>query len=573
MEYVVEYTPDQIAVAIAICRAHNLVPKSSSILEGYTRHGARVDATIQSARSKTVFEQKINELVSITTDHVIRGANEKARLVVDVAFEYAFVDVIQRLYSIVMHKELADDVVRGIVRVLRTNVRESFVQRINSVFSALPEDVFRRNILPQVTSAVSTGETGAIISAIDSLSQTYGTGMKRGTEHGGPSGDGALEKRVKMTDPPPVSAETRRLASPFVPFSLDLSTRATEPLSERESDPVKILQIAAGLITSHIQCFAQDHVVIASAVALAHMVYDIDVGTYVGSTNFHGDIRFDKMAVVFVLLYSASAWKGIDKNDTYPIKCAQSDGYLRGRIAREFYCAYVAAMAAHDHIDVPVPYEHVEESEEERTARMNKAHELAAASDKVKNIKNPSSRWVDNEGFDEFDHLLHNDPAVAEGQHVREKANAMHILTAPTRAVSWCRKQLGRLEACIASTWQVYSPLSDLNPRFKRDLFASARAEAIRLTFSRFSSIVAARTSSVDREAMTQAKVFFGIADLYILAPGKAISDEIFFFAEILTRLNNTTSHRINPIIKHMMEHPRSTPGGILETVRRPTVQ
>lgn len=396
------------------------------------------------------------------------------------------------------------------------------------------------------------------MSAVYHISSVYETGMKkRGIEHGGPRGEGAPEKKAKITEPPPVSEETRRFAS--------------LPEPEPESYPVKILQVAAGLITNRIKCSAQDPVVIASAVALAHMVYGIDVGTYVGGANFHGDIRFDKMAAVFVLLYSPSAWNGVDEHNTYPITCAESDGYLRGRIAREFYCAYVAAMAAHDQIDVPVPYERVEESEEERTARIDKAYKLADAAANASNINYPTNRRVDDRGVDELGRFLLNDPGVAAERNRRKKANAMHILMAPTRAVSWCRKQLERLEACIRSTWQVYSPLSDLNPRFRRDLFASARAEAIRLTFSRFSSIVAARTSSVDDEAMEQALKFFDSADLYTVAPGKAISDEIAFFGGALVRDNPGLP--INPIIQHMMAHPRSTPGGILETAKRPTVQ
>jgi hypothetical protein len=561
MEYVVEYTFDQIRTAIGRCRERELVLTSSGILERYIKNDTRVDAPIPSIGSNDKFETALGSLISITTETIPEGADANAKLVVDLAFDYAFVDVIQRLYSIVTREKLTDDVVRQIVRVLRANVRQSFVERIERVFDASPHP-HMTSIRPHVISAVSTGYGGDLINAARHLSSAYDAPdmKKRGIEQGGSVSDNAAEKRVKMTEVHPV----------VPPLLAPLSLISPAIMIAPPLDPARNLQVAADLITSKIRCSAREAVVIASAVALAHLVYDIDVKTYVGSANFHGDVDFNKMAAVFVLLYSPSAWKGIDGHNAYPIKCAESDGYLRGRLAREFYCAYVAAMAAHDRIDVPVPHEHVLESEDAFLARIGKSIRLADAADRIR-IRPFQSSKLDDRGMSEADRAVYYDQSVTAARHAREKANAMHILTDPTRAVSWCRKQLERLEACIDETWDVYSPLSGLSRRFRRDLFDSARAEAIRLTFSRFSSIVAARTSSVDTEAMEQAQKFFDSADMYTVAPGKAISDEIAFFGG--ARVSENPGLPINPIIQHMMTHPRSTPGGILETVKRPAVQ
>ena len=564
MEYVVaHYTLDQIAKAIATCRAHGFVPKSSAILEGYAGNRTGVDDKIESI---VRFEETLNSLISITTETFPQGVSEHVRLVVDLASELAFVDVIRRLNFIATREKLTDDAVQQIVNTLRANVNQPFVHRIGRVFDAFPHSVIGR-VRPHVISVVTAGDRTPLVNVAKELSTAYATDMKkRGNEQGGSGNDGAVEKRVKMTEPSPVPEEM----PPRAPLLAQLSLVSPAIVIAPPPDPARMLHIAARLITSHVDCSAREAVVIASAVALAHMVYDIDVNMHVGSANFHGDVNFNKMAAVFVLLCSPSAWKGIDKHDTYPIKCAESDGYLRGRLAREFYCAYVAAMAAHGRIDVPVPYESVLESEEEYNARITKAIELSDAAEKAGKIVHQWETLVDERGLNMRDRAVLTDLAVAAERHMRERANAMHILTDPTRAVSWCRKQLERLEACIDATWQVYSPLFALSRQFRRDLFDSARAEAIRLTFSRYSSIVAARTSSVDREAMEQAMTVFSEADMYAMAPAKAISDEIAFFGG--TRVSDNPTLPINPIIRHMTTHPRSTPGGMLETVKRPAV-
>ena len=318
---------------------------------------------------------------------------------------------------------------------------------------------------------------------------------------------------------------------------------------------------------------------IASIVSLAHFVYSIDASRYIGTSRTPGNIQFDNVTSFFALLYFPRVWaENITPPAEYPIQCAKSDVYLRGRLAREFYCAYVIAMAAQDHINYPVPYETTEESEKETTARIATAQLLASA--------------VISAGKDVSDNFMRSiadDPFVDAARERKKKANAMHELSAPAHVVTWCRNQLVRLEWHMLFVC-VYLPIPR---RFLEDLFTSARADVIRLAFSRYSATTSALTSSVDIR-MKQAASVIGNPDVYSTVPAKAYSDEITFIGNMqlprpalppsaqikhamqhaekeLQIMDKKTVPR-NPVIGYMMNHPRSTLGGILLAAKEPTV-
>jgi hypothetical protein len=344
------------------------------------------------------------------------------------------------------------------------------------------------------------------------------------------------------------------------------------------------LDIVAGVIRANVRGDAPESDVIASIVSLAHFVYKIDVSTYVGRERRPGDIQFDSVTVVFFLLYLPRVWaEHVTPSAEYPIQCAKSDVYLRGRLAREFYCAYVTLMAAHDHINYPVPYETTEESAKDIEKRIATVQVLASA-----------AIGAGKEVSDGLMRSIQEDTFVVTERKRKEKVNAMHELNATAHAVTWCRKQLVRLERHMLFVCN-YLPISQ---RFLDDLFASARADVIRLTFSRYSATVSALTSSVDIRMQEAARVI-GNSDVYSTAPAKAFSDEITLignmplprptlppladiekamkYAEeeikaIEKKTATTTTTTRNPVIGYMMNHPRSTLGGILLAAKKPTV-
>jgi hypothetical protein len=578
------YTAEQIRQATDICRDGGLVPASIRALDEYTRR----NESPRDNRDIGELQATLRSLRSIYNEGRVVQTEPAAKAVLSHAFALLLVESIARVYSIVTRKTLEQATVTQLDRVAG-NTGLDLDQRI-----AMASVLFRDDMGTAVTNAFIASLTidddeSTFINSMATLSDGYDSMSKKRTVAPAPRVDS--DKKFKSTssgtgsdrdakDGDPVQPPERPDQTMNSPAPLIVPLIAPPPNAPVWSGGTK-LDIVAEVIRAKVRGDAPESDVIASIVSLAHFVYRIDVSKCVGGERMPGDIQFDSVTVVFFLLYLPRVWaEHVTPSAEYPIQCAKSDVYLRGRLAREFYCAYVTLMAAQYHIDYPVPYETIEESAEDTEKRIAKAQYLASV-----------SIGAGKEVSDGLMRSIQDDPFVDTERKRKEKVNAVHELNAPAHAVTWCRKQLVRLERHMLFVCN-YFPISR---RFLDDLFASARADVIRLTFSRYSATVSALTSSVDIRMQEAARVI-GNSDLYSTAPAKAFSDEITLIGnmplprqtlapladiekamkyaeeEIKAIEKKTATTTRNPVIGYMMNHPRSTLGGILLAAKKPTV-
>lgn len=581
------YTPDQIDRAIKICGERGLVPASIRALDEYTRR----NESPQGSQNIGEFQATLHSLRSILAENLLAQIEPAAAVVRDHAFALLLAESIARMHSIVTRKTLEQAAAIQVDNVAR-KTEYDFEKRI-IMASKLVSSEMGYNATNAFVVALTLDENeSTLVNSMTDLSNGYKSMSKKravapapradSDKKFKPSGGNSSDSDAKGGDH--VQSPARPDQPMNSPAPLIVPSIAPPPTAPVWSGGTN-LNIAAGSIRSMVHVGAPESDVIASIVSLAHFVYKIDVSMYVGKERRPGNIQFDSVTVIFFLLYLPRVWaEYVTPSAEYPIQCAKSDAYLRGRLAREFYCAYVTLMAAQDYINYPVPYETTEESAKDTKKRIATAQKLASA--------------VIGAGKEVSDGLMRSiqdNPFVDADRKRKEKANAMHELNAHAHAVTWCRKQLVRLERHMLFVCN-YLPIPQ---RFLDDLFASARADVIRLTFSRYSATVSDLTSSVDAQIQEAARVI-GNPDVYSTAPAKAFSGEITLIdnmplprqtpqplvdiekamkyaeeeikaIEAKTATTTTTTTR-NPVIKYMMNHPRSTLGGILLAAKKPTV-